>query len=76
MNAKQISAIRHATNLLSKFYTTARLSFTTEQLDDGSVIFAASNVDTDLRWFETSYDFFAIVGPRGGIRKYAGNMSL
>lgn len=76
MNAKQISAIRRATNLLSKFYTTARLSFTTEQLENGSVILAASNTDTDLRWFETSYTFFAIVGPRGGVRKYAGNMTI
>lgn len=76
MNAKQISAIRRATNLLSNFYTTARLSFTAEKLADGSILFAASNIYTEPRWFETSYTFYAIVGPRGGIRKYEGNMSL
>lgn len=76
MNAKQISAIRRATNLLSKFYTRARLSFTTERLADGSILFAATNIYSDLGLFETSYSFYGIVGPRGGIRKYEGNMSL
>ncbi len=76
MNAKQISAIRHATNLLSKFYETARLSFMVEELPNGSMLFMATNVESDLRWFETHRNFFAIVGPRGGIRKYEGNMSL
>jgi hypothetical protein len=76
MNAKQISAIRRATNLLSRFYETARLSFKVEELPGGSMLFTATTANSDVRWFEKHYNFFAIVGPRGGIRKYEGNMSL
>ena len=76
MNAKQISAIRRATNYLSQIYTTTRLSFQVEELPNGYMLFMATNVDSDLRWFETHFSFFGIVGPRGGIRKYEGNMSL
>jgi hypothetical protein len=39
-------------------------------------LFAATNIHGDLAWFQNTADFFAIVGPRGGIKKYEGNMSL
>jgi hypothetical protein len=76
MNANQQSAIRRATNLLSQQYHQGRLSFTVQELGNDKLLFAATNIHGDLAWFQKTADFFAIVGPRGGIKKYEGNMSL
>jgi len=76
MNAKQQSAIRRATNLLSRCYHQGRLSFKVEQISEDAILFTATNIHGDLDWWQKTADFFAIVGPRGGIKKYDGNMSL
>lgn len=76
MNAKQQSAIRRATNLLSRSYHQGRLSFSVQQINETSLLFVATNVYGDLGWWQKTADFYAIVGPRGGIKKYEGNMSI
>jgi hypothetical protein len=76
MNANQQSAIRRATNLLSQRYHEGSLSFYVERVNDTSVLLVATNVYGDLAWFQKTSDFYGIVGPRGGIKKYAGNMSI
>lgn len=76
MNANQQSAIRRATNLLSQRYHEGSLSFYVEQINETSLLFVATNVYGDLGWFQKTSDFYAIVGPRGGIKKYDGNMSI
>lgn len=75
MNTQQTAALRVATLRLQRRCHEGALSFNVEQLDGGSLLLAATNIHGDLRWFETAQDFYAVVGPRGGIRQYAGNLN-
>ncbi len=79
MNAAQASAMRRLTNFLNQNYgdgANGPLSFTVTHERDGSFVFGATNIYWDARrWFLTENSFYAIVGPRGGYRKYSGNMT-
>ena len=48
--------------------------YRTEEIGDAVLLFA-SNVYSDLRWFETAENCHLVIGPRGGIRRKSGSMA-
>lgn len=77
MNTKQLRALQRLTNMIEDrvgshtAMTYAVLPVETSE----ALVFSASNA-TQLRWYENACDFFAIIGPRGGVQKYDGNIAL
>lgn len=79
MNKSQQRRIQHMTSRLSRMtHHDGTLTFRAEMQPGGAVLFTATNIYSDtggLQWFERTSDLYCIVGPRGGVRKYAGNIS-
>lgn len=58
-----------------------RMAYRITETEAGGLVFSARNAGGEgsgggLRWFETTRDFYAIIGPKGGVRKYEGNIQL
>ena len=75
MTKSQVTKLQALTTKLARRPVDGSLCFYVQPSGD-SLIFAATNIYADLQWFERTADFYAIIGPRGGICKYAGNLSL
>ena len=80
MTKAQVRRIQHMTNRLSRMtHHDGTLCFKATVRPDGAVLFNVTNIFSNdgrgLQWFEQTADLYAIVGPRGGVRKYAGNIS-
>lgn len=75
MTKSQATKLQALTTKLSRRSVDGSLCFHVQASGD-SLIFAATNIYSELRWFERTADFYAIIGPRGGVRKYAGNLYL
>lgn len=75
MTKTQATKLQALTTKLARRPVDGALCFYVQPSGD-SLIFAATNVYADLKWFDSTADFYAIIGPRGGVRKYAGNLSL
>lgn len=75
MTKSQATKLQAITAKLARRSVDGSLCFHVQPSGD-SLIFAATNIYADLKWFESTADFYAIIGPRGGVSKYAGNLSL
>jgi hypothetical protein len=80
LNAKQVRAIEWVTNRLTRLWGRSMdgsLSFALIHGGDGTFVLSATNVNSDeFRWYSTTQDWYGHIGVRGGVRKYAGNLSL
>lgn len=79
MNNAQRRRIQYMTSRLSRMtHHDGALIFKATVQPDGAVLFNATNIFSNdgrgLQWFEQVADLYAIVGPRGGVRKYAGSI--
>lgn len=79
MNDAQKRRLQSLTRNIDRYYGPARkineapFTFAAEALPSGTILFTATN-NNGLRWYETTYTFHALIGPRGGVKKYAGNI--
>lgn len=76
MKTCQIAKIQSITTRLTRQSTEGLLSFFLMPVDRGYVVLSATNVHGDLAWYQATEDFYAVIGPRGGVRKYAGSINL
>lgn len=76
MNKKQTIAVQWLTNKINDLHHDGDFTFSVSVDEYDSILFSATNVYGDLRWFETTSDFYAFIGPRGGIKKYMGNIKI
>ncbi len=77
MNTKQLRALQRLTNMIQDCVGShTAMTYRVLPVETSeALIFSASNA-TELRWYEECRDFFAIIGPRGGVQKYDGNITL
>lgn len=74
MNPAQKAKIVALSNYFDDICIDGKMSFTAEQCKDGAILFSATNIHSDLLWFEATKDFYGFVGKRGGVTQYAGNL--
>lgn len=78
MNAAQKNKLLSLTNRLNRNYTCDdnRMAFSVTPIGNSrTVLFAATNVYAN-RWFDSIRDFYAYIGPRGGVKKYHGSLDI
>lgn len=86
MNKSQIHKLQILTNRIQRYHQIFKdgvMSYRIILLPDGAVNFVATNIHGGegggggcLRWYETTRNYFAIIGTRGGVRQYEGNIKL
>jgi hypothetical protein len=77
MTPRQASALRTLTNKLCRYCYDGELSFSVDDNGSGFLVFGATNIYSDgFRWYWKTYDFYAVIGPRGGVRVYKGSIKL
>ena len=77
MNTQQLRALRRLTDKIQDRvggYTVMAYTVLPIETSD-ALVFSATN-SAELRWYEDERNFFAIIGPRGGVQKYDGNITL
>lgn len=69
LTKSQAAKIARLTNLCYAYNgDNGAISFTVEPAGRGSVHLFATNVHSDLRWFESVNDLYITIGPKGGVR--------
>lgn len=81
MKPSQIKALTRLTNRIStqhkEMHHDGDIVFRIQPCgaESEALVFTATN-NSGLRWFETFYSYFAIIGPRGAVDKYEGNINV
>lgn len=78
MNANQKRKLQWLTSKIQAEYgreSNGLFSFEVTEAAGNTLVFCASNT-TGLRWFQTWYSFHAVIGVRGGVRQYQGNIKV
>jgi hypothetical protein len=75
MNTQQAATARHLSLRCADFCNNGNIAFVAEPLPGNTVLFRATNVYGDLRWYESAEDFMCLIGPRGGIRRASGSLA-
>lgn len=76
MNQTQRNKIQSLTTRIERRHHDGAYTYSADVLENGTVLFSATNIYSNLKWFERTSDVYILVGPRGGCRKYAGNIAL
>ena len=76
MNKAQTNKIQSLTTRIERRSHDGSYIYSAEVLEGGTVLFSATNVYGGLKWYERTSDCYMLIGPRGGCRKYAGNITL
>ena len=75
MNTKQAATARRLSLRCADFCHDGNIAFVAESLPGDTVLFRATNVFGDLRWYESAEDFMCFIGPRGGVRRATGSLA-
>lgn len=76
MTPAQTKALQVITNYCERTHHDARMCYTVERLEAGVLLFCATNVYGDMKWYERTDDCYALIGVRGGVRQYSGSIKL
>lgn len=81
----QTRKLQYLTEQLERYHKIFKdgvMSYRITVLECGSVNFVGTNLyggagaGGSLRWYESTHNYFAIIGVRGGLRQYEGNIKL
>lgn len=79
MNAHQVKALQRLTAKLAdrdRYTFDGTMSFRIVGEVGDTIIFSATNENDEMPWYGIYKSFFAHIGPRGGVKKFSGNISL
>ena len=78
MTPQQVKKLQWLTaHIPARNHIDGAVSFCVEVLaGSGRVLLCATNAYSDLRWFEKHQSCYVTVGPRGGIVRHSGDLSI
>lgn len=83
LSPSQVKTIKRITNQTHKYYGSSSAGTVNNAMSfrigdsafpDGSVMLVCGNAESGLRWFETHHHAVVIIGPKGGIKYFDGDM--